>query len=120
MKRRPIPKPEPPELVLETSDPADPELPKPKNSVAGKASEKVSDHIKVRYQRTRILGGLVPDDIGKGYWRCSKCGSIHDTAKLAKLCCGEDWVQVQICTLCFNRSHELFRIGECRCAKQTK
>jgi hypothetical protein len=116
MKRKStLRKVEPPNLVLEPTDPADPVLPKPKNSIANQASENASSYASVRYQMTKRIGGLVPDGHGKAYWRCTNCNKIRETYPMARECCHASAAQVLICTLCFNRDNSLYRIGECQC-----
>ena len=116
MKRKnTLQKPEPPDLVLEIPDAADPSLPAAKNSVAGHASEKVSNYLANRYAMTKAIGGLVPDNLGKGYWRCEGCGKIWDTRAMAKECHHVSALRVQICVFCMNNHNQRLRIGECQC-----
>lgn len=115
MRKVKIPKPEPPDLVLDYVDPADPEVPAPKNSIASHASEKVNNYIATRYEITKKIEGLVPDQYGKGYWRCTTCFKIWETSPMAKECCHGNFAQVQVCIVCHKNHGQLLRIGECRC-----
>ena len=117
MKRKStLRKVEPADLVLEMTDPRDPELPKPRNSVAGTGgSENANVHAAVRYEMTRRIGGLVPDNFGKGYWRCTGCNKIYETHPIARECCHAAAVQILICTFCMNKHNKPYRIGECLC-----
>ena len=122
MKRKStLRKVEPPDLTLEYVDPADSTVPAPKNSIAGQhASEKVSNFIATRYEMTHRIGGLIPDQYGKGYWRCTQCLKIYETRPMAKECHHASAVQVLICTFCQQKLHQLLRIGECQCPSSTK
>ena len=103
------------DLVLEMTDPQDPELPTPPRSVANQASEKANVHQAIRYEMTRRIGGLVPDNYGKGYWRCTGCNAIYETVPIARECCHAAATQVLICTFCMNKHNKPYRIGECLC-----
>lgn len=108
---------EPPDLTLGILDASDPSLPAVKNSVASQhnASTKVSNYTANRYAMTRAIGGLVPDNFGKGYWMCGQCRKIYDTKPMANECHHADALRVQICVFCMQKHNQRLRIGECRC-----
>jgi hypothetical protein len=98
------------DLVLDSLEPDDKSLPKPRGWMDKKRTPK-SDEL-AKLEATRKLGGLVPDRIGGVGWQCSQCSSIYENCMEAKACCRAHANQIQVCSKCCHR------VADCVCRNQ--
>jgi hypothetical protein len=82
MKRK-VPLPEPETLILDSSSPDDPTLPRPPHSRGWKqtpASQRELEKLQLKLERTLKLGGLVPERSYLLDRLCNKVGPLPESA----------------------------------------
>jgi hypothetical protein len=103
-------------LVLEHTIGNDSKLPKRRS--AGSSLKREQKLAELRLIELRKLeqvfanGGLVPTYAGPQHWMCDACHRITTDKSLAKQCCGQGAVRVNVCTNCGRRAADCICVSK--------
>jgi len=97
--------PEPTNLALESVNPSDPTLRKPRGDRYRKTGKPDAKEL-ARLKRTFDFGGLVPEVEGIQHYQCSACHKIFISRNEAIRCCEAGANQVSVCRKCLRRNSD--------------